>query len=272
MRLFDSHCHLQDEAFAGDVDSIIQRAREAGVSAMALCGYDAPSNAAALAIAANHPGVYPAVGYHPHEAATVSQAMLEELEAQVRRPEVIAVGEIGLDFYRDHSPHDVQRRVLDQQLGIAIRAGKPVSVHSRGAEDTIFPHLDAYASGQRRMFGERPVGVMHCFGGTLEQAQRYVEIGFLISTACTITYPSNTEGRRMVAGLPLSALLMETDSPYLPPQGRRGQRNEPSYIAAAAQAIAAAHGISTAEAAEVTFDNASRLFAVVGERETVGAR
>jgi len=272
MRLFDSHCHLQDEAFAGDLGGVIERAQEAGVAAMVLCGYDAPSNLAALTIAGDYAGIYPATGFHPHEAATVSRSMLDELEAQVSRPEVIAVGEIGLDFYRDHSPHDVQRRVLDEQLAIALRVGKPVAVHTRGAEEAIYPHIQAYAVEQQRAFGPRPVGVMHCFGGTLEQAQRYVEIGFLVSVACTVTYPSNSEGRRMVAGLPLSALTIETDSPYLPPQGRRGQRNEPSYIEAAARAIATAHGITTQAAAEATFDNAARLFAVAGSRETVGAR
>jgi TatD DNase family protein len=268
----DTHCHLQDDAFGRDADETVLRARAAGVTAMVVCGYDAAANLAAMAMARKHAGVYPTVGFHPHEAATVTSEMLRELEGQAARAEVVAVGEIGLDFYRDHSPRDIQASVLDEQLEIALRVRKPVSIHSRGAEDAIEPSLRRYAARQAAAFGSRPVGVMHCFGGTLEQAQCYVDLGFLISITCTITYPSNAEGRRLAAALPLESLVIETDSPYLPPQTHRGKRNEPALVVAAAGHVAALRGISTAALAERTSRNAARLFAIpVHAGELVGA-
>ena len=262
MDFVDTHCHLQDEAFEKDADDVILRARSEGVIAMIVCGYDAAANVAALALAERHNCVFPAVGYHPHEATTVTRPMLDELERQANMARVVAVGEIGLDFYRDHSPRDVQREVLDAQLAMAVRVGKPVAIHTRGAEDAIESHLRDYAERQRRAFDDRPVGVMHCFGGTLEQARRYVEYGFLISITCTITYPSNAEARRIAGGIPLEAIVIETDSPYLPPQTRRGKRNEPAFVVAAAEGIAAARGSSTAAVAAATALNAARLFAI----------
>jgi TatD DNase family protein len=257
--LFDTHCHLQDPGFKGEGQSAVERALSAGVGGLLLCGYDEETNREALAMGDWARGVYPGVGYHPHEAAAVTPSMLDELEHQAGLPEVVCVGEIGLDFFRDRSPRDVQRDVIDAQLAIALRTGKPVSVHSRGAEDHIYEHLAAYAS--KVLAGKAP-GVMHCFGGTLEQATRYVDLGFVISFPCTITYPKNDEARRMAAALPLEAIVIETDSPYLPPQHMRGQRNEPAYISAAVEGVARARGISLEDAAAATTANAERVFRV----------
>jgi TatD DNase family protein len=261
MQLFDTHAHLQDAAF-DDVDAVLARARDTGLVGITLCGYDAPSNEAALRMAAESPLLLPAVGFHPHEADAVSDAMLRDLEAQARLPEVVAIGEIGLDFFRDLSARDAQRRLIDAQLGIAARVAKPVCVHSRGAEDDAYTHLAEYSRACGWAPGAPPVGVMHCFGGMLEQAQRYVAIGFLISFACVVTYPRNDEARRMAAGLPLDAIVIETDSPYLPPQSLRGKRNEPANVAAAAQAIAEARGISVESVADASTRSAQRLFGV----------
>ena len=173
---------------------------------------------------------------------------------------VVAVGEIGLDFHWYNSPEDEQRRVLDAQLEIALRHRKPVSVHSRKAEHVLFNHLAPFAE-HARAAGFAP-GVMHCFGGTVEQAQRYAELGFSVSLACVVTYPKNDEARRIAAELPLESLLIETDSPYLPPQGRRGQRNEPAYVIAAAEAIASARSLPVDVVADQTTRNAERLFRV----------
>lgn len=270
--LFDTHSHLQDPAFDGPLEAVIERAREAGVVGIALCGYDMPSNHAALDLAGRDPMLSPTVGIHPHDAKDVTPGMFAELESLAALPEVVAVGEIGLDFYRDHSPRDVQRLVLDDQLALAARLGKPVSVHSRGAEDEIYDHLAVYA---RKALGlrsaGRPVGVMHSFGGTLEQAQRYVSLGFLISIACTITYPKNDEARRMARELPLEALVVETDSPYLPPQRIRGERNEPAHVLAAAEAIAVARELPVEVVARATTENACRLFALDVNRKVVAA-
>jgi TatD DNase family protein len=270
--LFDTHAHLQDPAFADDLEPVLARAFEAGVTGIALCGYDMPSNHAALALAEQHPMLSPTVGIHPHDAKDMTPAMFAELESLAALPQVVGIGELGLDFYRDHSPHDVQRRVLDDQLGLAARLGKPVCVHSRGAEDEIYDHLSAYARKALSLRSAgRPVGVMHCFGGTLEQAERYVGLGFLVSIACTITYPKNDEARRIAAELPLDTIVVETDSPYLPPQPIRGQRNEPAHVLAAADAVAAARGLPLEVVARATTENACRLFALDLKRMVVAA-
>jgi len=234
----------------------------AGLVGLTVCGFDAESNNAALLLAASSSIVFPAVGFHPHDAGEVTPGMLAELESQARLPEVVAVGEIGLDFYRDLSPRDRQRQVLDEELAIAVRVGKPVSVHSRGAEADIYDHLKAYAAASPLMARGGPVGVMHCFGGTLEQAERFIALGFLVSIPCSVTYPKNCESRRIAASLPGDSLVVETDSPYLPPQRCRGRRNEPAYVVAAVEEISASRKISIEAAAELTTANACRLFGI----------
>jgi TatD DNase family protein len=261
MRLFDTHCHLQDPAFADDACEAIDRAEHAGLAGLVICGYDAPSNQAAIELAATSPIAHPTVGFHPHDAKDLTPALLAELESLASLPEVVGIGEIGLDFFRDHSPRDLQRRALDDQLGIALRLGKPVSVHTRSAEDAVYDHLAPFARSWAAA-ASGPPGVMHCFGGTLEQAQRFVGLGFLVSIACAITYPKNEEARRIAAGLPLESLVVETDSPYLPPQDRRGKRNEPAFVEAAVAAIGQARGIPATVVADATTANAAKLFKV----------
>jgi TatD DNase family protein len=260
--LIDTHCHLQDPKFdAESTLAAIERARAADVE-MVLCGYDAATNAQALEIGAQHEGVYPAVGFHPHEAKDVTPAMLAELESVARLPEVEAVGEIGLDFFRNLSPESMQREVLDEQLAIAARVEKPVSVHTRGAEDAALAPLTAYSKLRGWQAGMAPIGVMHCFGGTLAQAEPYVGIGFVVSIACTITYPKNDDTRAIAVGLPLDALVVETDSPYLPPQFMRGKQNEPLHVRSAVEAIAAARNEPVSRVASATTDTARRVFAL----------
>lgn len=260
MRLIDSHSHIYDEAFAGDLAGTIERARLAGVERIVVCGDDAQSSEQALQLAGQWPQVVPTAGFHPHVARDVSAAMLADLESLARDPRVAAIGEIGLDHYRDRSPRDVQLRILEEQLAIAIRIEKPVCVHSRDAEDAIAAPLRAYAEASPLTAARRPVGVMHCFGGTLEQAQQYLEMGFVISLACTVTYPKNHEARRIAAALPDDAMVIETDSPYLPPQPLRGKRNEPAHVAYAARAIAEIRGVAADVLGEQTTRNAARLF------------
>jgi TatD DNase family protein len=263
--LVDTHCHLQDAAFAADLDAVVERARAAGIAALVVCGFDPESNLSALEMADAYRCVYPAIGCHPHDADKMTNDALDLLATQAANSRVVAVGEIGLDFYRDLSPRDVQRAALEAQLAIAVQAGKPVSVHSRDAEDAIYPHLVAYARRSPLATSGRPVGVMHCFGGTLEQALSFVEIGFLVSISCTITYPRNDATRRIGAELPMESLVVETDSPYLPPQPIRGKRNEPAHVRAAAEAIAAARGVPADVVATITTENAARLFGIAIE-------
>lgn len=262
IQLFDTHAHLQDRAFKNDADAVLRRAFESGLAGVCILGYDAGSNIKALELCARHPAAYPAVGFHPHDTKDVTPSTLADLEAQANLPEVVAIGEIGLDFYRDNSPRDIQRRILDEQLGIAVRAGKPVLLHTRSAEDDIYEQLAPYAAASPLKTQDRPVGVMHCFGGTLEQARRYVDLGFLVSLACVITYPKNDDARAIARELPLDSLVVETDSPYLPPQHERGKRNEPANVRFALEAAAAARSTSITAMAAATTKNACRLFAV----------
>ncbi|HMO53735.1 MAG TPA: TatD family hydrolase [Tepidiformaceae bacterium] len=258
---FDTHCHLQDSRLLADLDGVLARAEQERVLGMALCGYDAPSNTLVLELAERSPALFPTVGFHPHEADDVTPGMLAELDALARLPQVVAIGEIGLDNYRHHSTAANQRRLLDAQLEIALRVRKPACVHSRMAEDEISGNLAPFAAAARAQ-GMAVPGVMHCFGGTLEQALRYVELGFVISIAAPITYPKNEESRRLARGLPAGSLVIETDSPYLPPQPMRGKLNEPSLVLHTARAIAAARGESPGQVLEYTTANAERLFGV----------
>lgn len=269
--LFDTHSHIQLDAFDDDRNEAVRRANDAGVHFIVVCGDDPPTCETALELGERHSSVIPTVGYHPHVAAQIGNAEMDRLRGWLEDPGSRAVGEIGLDYYRERSPRDEQQRVLDAQLDLAVDAGVPVLVHSRGAEDEIGDHLERYVKASPLGTGGREAGIMHCFGGTLEQAERYVEMGFLISLACTITYPKNDEARRIAASLPLGKLVIETDSPFLPPQDRRGKRNEPAFVSAAAQAIAHARGLSFEEVANATTRNAMRLFALEPEIPVVSA-
>jgi len=266
---FDTHSHLQDRKLVGEFEAVMGRAAEAGLDGIALCGYDAPSNDEALRLAELSPLLFPTVGFHPHEADEVSETMLRDLGELAARADVVGIGEIGLDFYRNLSGEAAQRKLIDRQLEIALKVAKPVCVHSRSAEDAIQEHLGPFAK-KAAAAGMAHPGVMHCFGGTLEQAMPYVAEGYLVSIACSVTYPKNVDTHRLVAGLGLEVLVIETDSPYLPPQGRRGERNEPANVVEAAKAIAAIKGESLERVLEITTENARRLFGI-GVREKVGA-
>lgn len=259
--LFDTHCHLQDRRFAGEADEVVERAVAAGVEGMLVCGYDSESIDEALALADRHASVFAGAGVHPHDAASLDDDLLAKVEAAAAHPRCIAIGEIGLDFYRDLSPRAVQREAFAAQLAIARRMGLPVSVHTRSAEEDALEPLRAHAAALATEWPAVLPGVMHCFAGSLALAEEYVAAGYMISIPCTITYPNNEDLRRTVSALPLASLVVETDAPYLPPQVRRGQRNEPAYIEAAARGIADAKGVSFAEVAAATTANALRVFA-----------
>ncbi len=259
--LFDTHCHLQDRKFGGEADDIVALAVAAGVEKMLVCGYDDESIDQALGLAERHQSVYAGAGVHPHDADTIDDALLTKIERAARHPRCIAIGEIGLDFYRDLSPRDVQHHALEAQLEIARRVGLPVSVHTRAAEDAALEPLQRHARALAQQRPDIAPGVMHCFAGSLHLAEAYVAAGYVISVPCTITYPNNDALRTVVAALPIESLVVETDAPYLPPQSHRGQRNEPAYISAAVQGVAEAKGVSFGEAAAATTANARRVFA-----------
>jgi TatD DNase family protein len=200
---------------------------------------------------------------HPHDAREASDADLDALEAMAAHPKVVLVGEIGLDFYRNLSPRDAQIRVIERQLATARRVGKPIAVHTREAQDDMLAVLTSYSRDMgARLPDGRPLGVMHYFSGDVEAAQRFIELGFLISVHTSVTHPKAEMLRGVAREVPLERLVVETDSPYGAPQAYRGKRNEPAYVLEAARAIAGTKGMSVEAVAATTTANASNLLGV----------
>lgn len=256
MRLIDTHAHLDFPQFDADREAVIQRAQAAGVELILNVGADLESSRAAVALAEEYDCLYAAVGVHPHEAKKLDGAALAALRRLATHPKVVAVGEIGLDFYRDLSPRDVQRRAFQAQLAWAGRLGKPVIIHDREAHDEVLSILTDWVAATPECRG----GVFHCFSGDLAMARRAVALGFYLGVDGPITYQNARKLLEIVEWLPLDRLLIETDCPYLTPHPHRGERNEPAYVRLVAGRIAALKGIPVEELAEITRANASRLF------------
>ena len=251
--LFDTHAHLHFPEFAADLDAVLERARAAGVRHMVTIGTDVETSRAAIELASRHPDIWAAVGVHPHEAAGAGEDALAEIERLARSsPKVIAIGETGLDFFRNLSPREAQERVFRWQLGLSRRVGKPVIVHCRDAHAetlAILAEEDVSRAG----------GIMHCFSGDAEVARRVLDLGLVISIAGPVTYPNARALPEVVRLTPADRLVIETDCPFLPPQGYRGKRNEPSYIAVTAARVAELRGEPLELTAERTTATARRL-------------
>ena len=233
--LFDTHAHLHFPEFADDLAGVLARARAAGVRRMLTIGTDVETSRAAIALAGREADVWAAVGIHPHDAAEADEATLAEIERLAQAPRVVAVGEMGLDFFRNLSPADAQARVFRAQLDIARRLGKPVLVHCRDAHEAVLTTL-----GEARV-GEVG-GIMHCFSGDAEVARRCLDLGLLISLAGPVTYPKARALPDVARMVPADRLVVETDCPFLPPQPHRGQRNEPAWVAITAARVAELRG------------------------------
>ena len=260
MVLIDSHAHLDFPQFDADRSNVIDRAGAAGVQAIVNVGADLASSRRAVALAAKHPSIYAAVGMHPHDAKKLDGAALAELRELAQQPKVVAVGEIGLDFYRDLSPRDVQRRAFQAQLAWATRVGKPVIIHDRDAHDEIMQILTNWAADFKGTQLAGRLGVLHTFSGDLSMAERAMDMGFCISISGPVTYKNARQLADLVRTLPLERLLVETDCPYLTPHPHRGKRNEPAYVRLVAERIAALRGIPLEDVAEATTASARRLF------------
>jgi TatD DNase family protein len=255
MDLFDTHAHLHFPDFDADRDAVLARAREAGVRRMLTIGTDVPTSQAAIDIAGHEPDVWASVGVHPHDAADADEAVLAEIERQAGQPRVVAIGEIGLDFFRNLSPRDAQERVLRRMLDLARRTRKPVVVHCRDAHPETLAILAEERVGEVR-------GIMHCFSGDVEIARRCLELGLLISLAGPVTYPNARALPDVARFVPADGLVLETDCPYLPPQGHRGRRNEPAYVAITAARVAELRGEEVEDTARQCSDNARALLGV----------
>jgi len=266
--LVDSHCHLQDPQFDADRDGALERARQAGVSAFVVVGTDLDSSWRAVDLADSHSDVYATVGLHPHHAGALNGRTLGTLRRLADSPKVVAVGEIGLDYHRRRSPPEAQLTAFRQQLELAQELRRPVVIHSRSADEETFDILTVYEEQALPKWPkDRPLGIMHCFAGDLSLALRYMQIGFLVSVPATVTYPKSDRLRAVAGGLPLRWLAVETDSPYLPPQSSRGQRNEPAFLVETVRQIADLRGDAIETVCSRTALAAARLFGLgdIGE-------
>jgi TatD DNase family protein len=260
IELFDSHAHLQEPEFEEDLDAVIIEAAVTGVRGIVLPGEDVTTSQRAAIMAERLEGVYAAAGFHPHEASRLSADGLAGIEKLLSHRYVVAVGEIGLDFYRMHSTVEEQLGALEAQLELAAKHQLPVIIHCRDAWEAMGDTLQPWARSARSSYGSEPIGVLHYFSSDVVTAQRYVESGFLISVHTSVTHPKSTQLREVAAQLPLESLVIETDSPYGAPQAYRGQRNQPAYVIEAAGAIARQRGMDIDEVGAATTANARRLF------------
>ncbi|MBL0058820.1 MAG: TatD family hydrolase [Elusimicrobia bacterium] len=261
---FETHTHLTDEKFDEDRDLSLARAKESGVDWFVEIGEDEPQWPKARALAEARTDVYWTAGFHPYYAVKADDGLVRRLEEAVRHPKCVAVGEIGLDYHRDDSPPEVQRRVLHDLAGAARRADKPIVLHCResGVEKTDAQRDLLSILGKLFPVGPAtvPLGVAHCFQGNAETAWALIDRGFLIGVDAPITYPAASSLRALITHLPLESLVLETDSPYLPPQSHRGKRNEPAHLPAVARALAELKHLSVEKIASTTSANARRLF------------
>lgn len=268
MELIDSHAHIDFPHFAEDRGAMLERARAAGVTSLLAIGTGpGPEKLdAALPFAEQHDWIYASVGIHPHEAKEVTPRHLEQLASLAKHPKVIAWGEIGLDYFYDHSPREAQKQIFRDQMDLARAAKLPIIIHCRDAWADCLGMIEEHW---------RPSGlggILHCFTSTIEDALRGIEMGFLISFAGNSTYPKTQNLRDVAKALPLESILIETDSPYLAPQPYRGKRNEPAYVAEVARTLASVRNCSPEEFAAATAANFRRFFRLAQPASVMASR
>ncbi len=249
--LVDTHAHLHFPQFAADLPEVLTRSRGAGVRRLVTVGTDADGSAAAVALARREPDVWATVGIHPHDAATGDEAALAEIARLSAEPRVVAIGEIGLDFFRNLASRDDQTRVFRRLLALARTAGKPVVIHCREAHAEV---LKILTEEKVQEVG----GIMHCFSGDVPIARQCLDLGMFVSLAGPVTYPNARALPEVARFVPGDRLVIETDCPFLPPQGHRGQRNEPAYLAITAARVAEVRGEPLEELAARLTANACR--------------
>jgi len=255
----DSHCHVSAEAFDEDRDAVLARARAAGVEALVAIGsgYGLASAGAARDLANAHDDVYATAGLHPHDADQLDDAVLVDLRRWLTEPRVVAVGECGLDYHYMNSSRAAQRDAFAQQVALARELDLPVSIHVRSEGPTAYDELlDIWIAEGRGDLA----GVLHCYTGTLAYARRALDHGFCVSFSGIVTFRKASDLREVARGLPLDRLLIETDAPFLAPEGHRGRRNEPAYVPAVGAVLADVKGISADALAHVTTANARRFY------------
>ena len=253
--LFDSHAHLNSEKYTSDLDQVVSRIEEAGLAYVMDVGFDLESSLLAVSHAQTYPWCYAAVGCHPHDAKTMDEATLIMFKGLAKKPKVMAIGEIGLDYYYDHSEREVQRYWFRRQIQLALSIGKPIIIHDRDAHGDVLSILKEEEAFKTRV-------LLHCYSGSKEQAEQYVKLGATLSIAGPVTYKNAHKLLEVVKAIPIEHLLIETDAPYLTPEPFRGRRNEPAYVKYTAEKLAEIKGIPFEEAAHKTAENAKKFFGI----------
>ena len=272
----DSHAHLEGKRYDSDRDDVLARAKQSGIEAyLAIGNGDGPDTAdCGIQLAekygrkAEYPEIWASVGIHPHEASLADEAAYARLEQWSRHPKVVAWGEIGLDYFYDHSPRDIQQRVFLAQMELAGAARLPIIIHCRPSGNSENAWDDCLGLIAEHWTATGLGGILHCFTGNVEHARRGLDLGFMISFAGNITFPKAQNIRDAAQVVPLDRMLIETDSPYLAPIPHRGQRNEPAFVKEVARQLAESRGVSTEEIGAQTTQNFYRLFKL---REKTGS-
>lgn len=249
----DTHVHLNAEQYGDDVEEVIERAREAGVTKMVVVGFDRKTITRAMELVEEHSFLYAVVGWHPVDAIDCTEEDLAWIESLAEHPKVVAIGEMGLDYHWDKSPKDIQQQLFRKQIQLAKKVKLPIVIHNRDATADVVRILeeeDAKEVG----------GIMHCFGGSVETAKQCIDMNFYISLGGPVTFKNAKTPKKVAAEIPLDKLLIETDAPYLTPHPYRGKRNEPFYVTLVADEIARIKEVSVEEVASVTTENALKLF------------
>jgi TatD DNase family protein len=258
LQLIDTHAHLDMACFDPDRAQVIAQARSSGVYSIVVVGIDLPSVRSLLSLARSYTNLLPSVGIHPQESKDVTEQDLATLTELAETPGVVAIGEIGLDYYRDYCPRGKQLTVFRYQLELAARLQLPVLLHCREAEIDFIPTLKIWLTNNQV---ERP-GLIHCFSGSLQCAHTYLNLGFRLGLGGYLSYPSSKVLREVVKEIPLESLVLETDCPFLPPQSHRGLRNEPAYVLEIAATLARIKGVDVAEVAKITTETARSVFGI----------
>jgi TatD DNase family protein len=253
MKFVDTHCHLDFPDFDNDRPAVLARAREQGITRIVNVGSSLESCRKTQELAKTYRSVYGTVGIHPHDASMVDDAAIEAVRKMALGPKIVAIGEVGLDYYRDRSPRTVQQTAFTRFIAVAAELNLPLVIHSRNAMDDVIASL-------RRSPQVGRGGVFHCFQGGTAEARTALDLGFFISLSGSLTFRNATKVREVARYVPLEKLLLETDAPFLAPQRIRGKRNEPACVRDVAETLASLKGVSCQEIARVTTDNANRLF------------
>ncbi|MCK6255114.1 TatD family hydrolase [Fictibacillus sp. KIGAM418] len=253
--MFDTHAHLNAIQFEEDLEEVIQRALDEGISHIVVVGFDRPTIKGAIKLADTYDFIYAAVGWHPVDAVDMTPEDLQWIEELAAHPKVVALGEMGLDYHWDTSPEDVQKDVFRQQIQLAKKVKLPIIIHNRDATQDVVDILKSEGA-------EEVGGIMHCYSGSLEVAKQCLDMNFYISFGGPVTFKNAKKPKEVAKEIPIDRLLIETDCPYLSPHPLRGKRNEPSYVKYVAEAIAELREMPLEDLVKKTSDNARQLFGI----------